>query len=100
MQIHGNNPFKLLGAYLRAVREVKKPAVTTPSSATPTTDRVQISDKAQELLRLSEMVASGPDIRPDRVAEVEQKIAEGKQPATENEIAESLTKAAMLDRVL
>ncbi len=97
------NPFALLGTYLRRTREVKKGGKGGADKASPygqTSDSVQISETAQTVERLSEMVSTEPDVRVERVSEVEQKISDGKHHPTDKEMAESLVKTTIMDNLL
>ena len=94
------NPLSILGAYLRGVRGVRKGEKAAAYSPLAPADPVEISGAAQEVERLSGTVSTQPDVRMERVSEVETKIASGKHNPTEKEMAESLTKAAVMDKML
>ncbi len=97
------NPFALLGTYLRGTKEVKKGGKAGTgkiSGYKPASDSVEISGKAEEVGHLSEMISIEPDVRVEKVSEVEQKIAEGKHNPTEKEMAESLVKTTIMDNLL
>ena len=95
------NPLSILGTYLRGIKGVKKGDKADPyQAASGAADPVEISGQAQEVEHLSEMVSTQPDVRAERVSEVEQKVASGQHNPTDKEMAESLTKSAVMDRVL
>jgi anti-sigma28 factor (negative regulator of flagellin synthesis) len=57
----------------------KKQGVSSSSKASPG-DRIEISDSAraaQEASELSRLASAEPDVRPERVAEVRQALADG-----------------------
>ena len=97
MNIH---PLSILGAYLRGVKAAKKGDKGYVSPPVAGADRVEISGPAQDVERLSEMVTVQPDVRSERVAEVEGKIASGQHHPTDKEMAESLVKATVMDKIL
>jgi len=94
------NPLSILGAYLQGVRGVKKGAKSSPYQPASGTDHVEISGPAQDVERLSGMVTVQPDVRSERVAEVDEKITSGRHHPTDKEMAESLVKSTVMDKIL
>ena len=97
------NPLSILGAYLRGVKRVKKgekggkAPVSQPVAGG---DHVEISGLAQDVAHFSGMVTVQPDVRVERVSEVEEKIASGKHHPTDKEMTESLVKSTVMDNIL
>lgn len=100
MKIQGENPFSLLGAYLKGAKEVKKGKESAFSAPSPASDRVEISGKAQEIERLSKIVSKGSDIREGKVSDARESLAAGKNIPDASRLTESLVKAAVFDKIL
>lgn len=104
MKIQGENPFSILGAYLKGAKEVKKGGEAVPSAlssvSAPVSDRVEISGKSQEIARLSKIVSRGSDVREDKVFDALRSVEAGKRVPEAKVLAESLIKATLLDRIL
>jgi len=94
------NPLSILGAYLRGVKGVKKGDKSQPYQQVAGTDQVEISGLAQDVEGLSAMVTVEPDVRAERVSEVENKIASGQHHPTDKEMTESLVKSTVMDNLL
>jgi uncharacterized iron-regulated protein len=100
MKIQGENPFKLLGAYLRGEKGVKSAKESPPPVAAKAVDRVEISTKYSEAQRLSKIVSKEPDIREERVYTAQRDLAAGKKIPDAKVLAESLVRAAVLDKIV
>ena len=100
MKIEGGNPFTILGAYLKGAKEVKKEKEPVSSSPPPIADRVEISGKSAEIARLSKIVSQGADVREEKVFDALRNVETGKKLPEAKVLAESLVKAAVLDRIL
>ena len=69
----------------------KSDTARTPQGASSTVqDKVNISSKVQQMKEIDKAVEASPDIRPDKVAETEQKIKNGSYQADYALIAERL----------
>ncbi|MEK7747688.1 MAG: hypothetical protein AAB300_01235 [Nitrospirota bacterium] len=99
MKIEGGNPFKVLGAYLRTDKGVKKGGEAAPVDAQKSSDRIEISEKSVQIERLSKMVSKGSDIREDRILSAQKSLASGKVPSA-RAMAESLVKSAVMDKIV
>ena len=64
---------------------------------TPGADSASLSAQAQELRNLTAEVKALPDIREDKVAELEQRLAGGSYQVPVNDLAEAMFKLAELD---
>jgi anti-sigma28 factor (negative regulator of flagellin synthesis) len=94
------NPLSVLGAYLRGVKGVKKGEKGQAYQPVAGSDHVEISGLADNVGHLSEIVTVQPDVRAERVTEVEEKIASGQHHPTDKEMAESLVKSTVMDKIL
>jgi len=100
MKIQGENPFNLLGAYLKGAKEVKKGKESVFSAPPHASDRVEISGKAKEIERLSKLVSKGSDVREQKVSNAQKNLAAGKRIPDARILTESLVKAAVFDKIL
>ncbi|MEK7286657.1 MAG: hypothetical protein AAB035_05095 [Nitrospirota bacterium] len=99
MKIEGGNPFKVLGAYLRGDKGVKKKEEASTSATGKVSDHIEISEKSIQIERLAKMVSKGSDIREERVLNAQKDIALGRIPNA-NAVAKSLVRAAVMDKVV
>lgn len=102
MKVPGQDPIRLLEAYLNRAKGVQKGAPTKPpASANPTPgDNVEISEKAKDYQQLNQLISSLPELRMDRVSEVLGKIDSGTYAPRAEDIAEKVLRSIVTDEVL
>jgi negative regulator of flagellin synthesis FlgM len=102
MKISGQDPMRLLESYLLGIQENREGASTKRSGRTQPapSDNVEISASAKNYQQATKLIASAPEIRLDRVAEVQAKIESGTDPFQSAQVAERLIRSTLLDTVL
>jgi len=97
MEITGKNITTTLEAYTNKVQQTKEPAASDPGKEQPSVkgDTVSLSKEAREVAAVTQKLEKTPDIREDKVAEIQEKINNGtynvdSQKAATNLLAESL----------
>jgi negative regulator of flagellin synthesis FlgM len=85
MKIDGSRMQQILTAY----RSQPKKPIQSPGSAPAPTDRLDLSEKAGEILQAREAYDSLPDVREAKVAEIRARIADGTYPLDNEQIAEA-----------
>jgi len=78
-------------------RDHHRPSNAAPAKADE--DCVQVSAKAQEILRVKELVDSLPDVRIDRVNELSKAIDAGTYHPSAEELASALIDKHMIDKI-
>ena len=100
MKIPGQDPIHLLESYLiaekKGVISTQRSGRTEPTS----TDDVKISETAKNYQQVSRLIASVPEVREDRVAEVQAKLDKGIDSFRTARIAEKLIQSTLLDAIL
>ncbi len=101
MKIPDKNPGLILEKTLLGKTTPKK---TTDAQAQETShsspaDSVNISEKARHIQHLNALAASGPEVRTERVAALQQKIEAGTYAVDGKQIAEKLIRSAVQDKV-
>lgn len=101
MKIPEKNPSLLLEKALLGKTTPKKTSDAPGQEAgrSSSADSVEISEKARHIQHLNALAASGPEVRADRVAEVQQKIEAGTYTVDGKRIAEKLIRSAVQDEV-
>ena len=74
-------------------------AVVTDTSAVRTTpaSRVEISDRANEVRRVAELIKQLPEVREDRVQELKAQIENGTYYVSSEDIADLMIRRALAD---
>lgn len=68
----------------------KAQAVAQSDAQGSTTDRVQLSDRSREMAKASEVLASTPEIRQKKVAEIKERIDNNQYEVDEDKVAEKM----------
>lgn len=101
MKIPENDPMRRLEGALQDIKGVnegtKKDSTRADSSHS---DKVDISGKAKYIQQLNRLISSLPDIRTDRVEEIQDQIAAGTFHVQAEKVAEKLVRSALLDKTL
>jgi negative regulator of flagellin synthesis FlgM len=97
MEVTGKNISTTLEAYASKVQQTKQPAPADPGKEQPSVkgDSVSLSEEAREVAAVTQKLEETPDIREDKVSEIQEKINAGtytvdSEKAATNLIAESL----------
>jgi negative regulator of flagellin synthesis FlgM len=96
--ISPNEVASALRAYVRETSGPARPSKTGRSqggppsggAASPPADPVSLSPRAAEVARWLAQIRSLPDVRPDRVAEVVQRMQSGQYPPPAGEVADKI----------
>ena len=70
------------------------------SSMVPTTDRIVLSDRAREIHAAEQMLASVPDIRDEKVAELKAQVDEHTYRVDSHKIASGMIRGSVLNAIL
>ncbi len=98
MKIDGNNP------YIRPELQAPQKEQVAPReqqqtyAEKKTRDRLEFSVQGKELQYLSERVVEAPEVRAERVAEIESRIDAGTYNIKAQEIAESIIMGSLIDK--
>lgn len=96
-RIPGGNPIgRVVGAYGDQTR-VKKNAGADGKPPAGKTDKVELSSRAQEVLRLREQLAAVPDVRAEQVEALRRAIADGTYRPDYQALAEKLLKQKVVE---
>lgn len=97
MEVTGKNITTTLEAYTNKVQQAKQPAPAESKKDQPGVkgDTVSLSKEAREVTAITQKLEETPDVREDKVAEIQEKIKAGTynvdgQAAAANLIKESL----------
>ena len=103
MKINQNfNPSAQIEAYLSNVgkRSAAKPATDHSEPRSLTTDRIDLSDRAKEIYAAEKMLASVPDIRSEKVAELKAQVSSNTYHVDSRKIASGMIRESLLNAVL
>lgn len=102
MKVPGQDPIRLLEYYLLGTQEAGKgaPAKRPETAGANPSDRVEISGKARDFQQLNQEISALPDVRVERVAALQAKIASGAYNIRGERVAEGLVRATFLDAIL
>lgn len=79
---------------------LKGTTARSPQNASATVqDKVDLSSKVQQIQTIDKAVEASPDIRPDKIAEAEQKIKDGSYQADYALIADKLLSSDISARI-
>jgi len=97
MEVTGKNITTTLEAYANKVQHTKQPAASDPEKEQPSVkgDTVSLSKEARQVAAVTQKLEETPEVREDKVAEIQEKISTGTytvdgQKAATNLLAESL----------
>lgn len=103
MKVNNVNTSELYKAYNANAPDSALPLTGTsrrPQGSTSSVqDRVNISSKVQQMKDIDKAVNATPDVRPDKVAEVEQRIKNGSYQADFTRIADKLLNPDLSARI-
>ena len=68
-----------------------------PTASRGATDAVDLSRLAQDIRNHSSRAAELPDVRTDRIQQVQQALAEGKELATPGQLADAIVRETILN---
>jgi len=74
--------------------------VRNPGHDQRSEERVSISQKAADIKKIREIVQKTPDVRPDRVALLKKKIADGDYTVNGKDIADKMLREFLLEDLL
>jgi len=102
MNISDSSPVHDLAGLLAGLQDVTKISAKAPKveSKPDTKDQVRISARAKQFHRAYELVAQVPDIRPEKVAPLQQAIASGTYNVRGEQVANKLIAHTILDTIL
>ena|SRR3989338_8347625 len=102
MNIPGQGPIQFLESYLLKIKETDKavPPKDFGRKESAPSNLVGISEKAKHYNQVYQLIASTPDIRSERVEEVQRKLETGTYSVQEEQIAEKMVWASVIDSIL
>lgn len=103
MKIPGNDPAQRLENYLFGIKGFEAAGAQNSKTASPSStprDRVDLSEQANEYRKLNDLVASSPEVRTDRVSEVQQELDAGTYNSRAERVAGNMVRAAVIDAIL
>ncbi len=68
-----------------------------PATSRGAADAVDLSRLAQDIRNYSSRAAELPDVRADRIQEVQQALAQGKELSTPNQLADAIARETILN---
>ncbi len=101
MKIDNDPKTNLLDSLLRPsqVKSAKDAAAGTKVSG-DTTDKVELSARQEEIARLTERVKAAPDVRQEKVDQIQKAVASETYNVKGQMVARSILKSQLLDQVL
>ena len=79
-------------------RQRQETAGRTTASPTDGEDQVQFSGQTQEFMRVRKLAGGVPDVRQDRVEQLQQEITLGKYRVPAEDIADAIVRQHLIDR--
>ncbi len=88
--------------YLRGIKETEKGGVAknVKKDSVSRSDSVEISGTAKDYQYVYQRVTSVPDVRSDRIAEVQRKIREDRDYVQSERVADKMIRSLLLEAVL
>ena len=71
----------------------------SPTTSRSATDAVDLSGLAQDIRNHSSRAAALPDVRTDRIQQIQQALAEGKELATPGQLADAIVRETILNNL-
>lgn len=103
MQISDHGPLKDLAGLLSGLQEaaqVKSPSIKEAGTPQGGEDKVQISSQAKEFQQIYQLASQAPDVRTDKVAELQEAIKGGTYNVRGEQVAAKLITQTILDAIL
>jgi len=102
MNISDNSPIHDLAGLLSGLRDATAVKAQAPKvhPKTENEDQVRISTRAKEFQRAYELIAQAPDIRADKVAQLQEAIQTGTYNVRGEQVANKLISHTILDAIL
>lgn len=99
MMISRGQLTSVLKAYLHLDQGAQSARETAAGNPARTADRVTLSPEAREIANLLKEVRSAPEIREDRVRELQERIAQGRYDVAGSEVAEQILRRTLTDNL-
>ena len=103
MKIPGNKPTQELINYIKQTPDKQKVTsidINVHKNERPSEERVELSKKASDLNKISNIIQNTPDVRKEKVALLREKIASGSYNISGQEIADKMLREFLLEDVL
>ncbi len=102
MEVTGKNITTTLQAYASKVQETKQPAPADRKKEQPSIkgDTVSLSSEAKEAAAITQKLEETPDIRADKVAEIQEKIDAGTYNVDGQKAATGLLKESLINELI
>lgn len=75
----------------------KKPPASNVSSPDAGSDRVELSSQSRDMKKIHEILATTPEVRTEKVAELKKAVAEGTYKVKTEDIADKMVKEMVLE---
>ena len=102
MKISDQEPIRFLESYLLGVKGKQEASSAKQSQPIQpvSSDNVEISTRAKNYQQANRFIASVPDTRSDRIAQIQAKIEKGTELFQSAQVAEKLVRSTLLDAIL
>ncbi len=90
MKISNRQVRNLLAKYASEVEQDKRPEGSDAPGRERPGDSLELSEKARQLRRITEVVEQMPEVRREKVAEIKRKIRNGNYEVSSEEVAEKM----------
>ena len=103
MKISDDKPTQDLINYVKQTPDQQKVTpldVQTTKNQQLTGEKVEISKKASDLNKISDIIQKTPDVREEKVALLREKIASGSYSVSSQEIADKMLRESLLEDTL
>ena len=101
MKIQGSDPRIIRDNRVKEAKEEasssRKRSTTSGSEGAGGSEKVLLSDEAKDIHKAREVIASDPEIRMDKVAEIKAKIESGDYHVDSKEIADKMLKDILIE---
>ena len=100
MNISNTSSLHDLAGLLSGLQDVTKISKAPKVESKPDTDQVRISTRAKQFQKAYELVAQTPDVRPEKVAPLQDAIKTGTYNVRGEQVANKLIANTILDTIL
>lgn len=99
MKIFGGNRLANLDAYLKGVREKKRPDVSAgeDSGDVASKDKVVLSPEARQIQKAKELIEDLPDVRKEKVEEIKSRLEAGTYEIDGEKVASKMIAESLLN---
>ena len=100
MKIDGNSPILNLKAYLIKKEETEPSNETPQKEVSSSSESVQLSARAKEIIKIQRLLESTPEIRQEKVEAIKKQIEEGTLRIDSREVAKKMIEEHLIDLIV